>query len=38
MEQLSFIDGLYATGNGAVVARLYDTAFGRDADRGGLAG
>jgi len=38
IEQLSYLDGLYVSGNGAAVARLYDTAFGRDADRDGLSG
>lgn len=37
VEQISFDDGLYVSGNGAVIAQLYDTAFGRGADRAGLS-
>ncbi len=36
IEMLSFMDGYYLSGNAAVTARMYDSAFNRDADEGGL--
>ncbi len=36
IEMLLFMDGYYLSGNAAVTARMYDSAFNRDADEGGL--
>ena len=37
VENLEFRDGALLTGNAAIVQRLYDTVFARDADGSGLA-